>query len=93
MMRPNADLKEPKHTITNKYDHYANKIRKIILQQSMRAHVGHIGSALSIADIISALYFGALKSCNPLDPNRDRFILSKGHAALRACLKSHFMRG
>ena len=34
----------------------ADEIRRIILTQAKRAHVGHIGSALSIADIIAALY-------------------------------------
>lgn len=57
-------------------------IRKIILEQSKRAHVGHIGSGLAIADIIAALFSGGLDIRNPEDPDRDRFILSKGHAAL-----------
>jgi transketolase len=57
-------------------------IRKIILEQSFRAQVGHIGSSLSIADIIAVLYNDILKISRPDDKNRDRFILSKGHAAL-----------
>lgn len=59
---------------------FAQHIRHIILEQSYRAHVGHIGSALSVADIIAALYDGILR----LDQTetQDRFILSKGHAAL-----------
>jgi transketolase len=57
-------------------------IRLIILEQSKRAHVGHIGSALSIADILAALYGSVLRISAPGDPDRDRFILSKGHAAL-----------
>ncbi len=57
-------------------------IRQIILKQSRRAHVGHIGSALSIADIITALYGGILNILDPDARDRDRFILSKGHAAL-----------
>lgn len=57
-------------------------IRKIILEQSYRAHVGHIGSALSIADIIATLYANVLRIAEPGDPDRDRFILSKGHAVL-----------
>ncbi|MFZ2957941.1 MAG: transketolase [Candidatus Ozemobacteraceae bacterium] len=57
-------------------------IRRIIIEQSMRAHVGHIGSALSIADIIAALFFRVLRPSLPRHPDRDRFILSKGHAAL-----------
>lgn len=61
---------------------YAQRIRQIILEQSKRAHVGHIGSALSIADIVAALYGGALRIPNPEHPDRDRLVLSKGHAAL-----------
>ena len=57
-------------------------VRKIILEQSKRANVGHIGSALSIADIIVALYAHSLRIPKFDDPERDRFILSKGHAAL-----------
>ena len=47
-----------------------------------RANVGHIGSALSIADIITALYGNVLRVVHPDASNRDRFILSKGHAAM-----------
>jgi transketolase len=57
-------------------------IRHIIVEQSKRANVGHIGCALSIADIIAALYGNILCIPDPDDPERDRFILSKGHAAL-----------
>jgi transketolase len=57
-------------------------VRLIVLEQSKRANVGHIGSALSVADIIAALYSGVLRIVAPDDPDRDRFVLSKGHAAL-----------
>lgn len=57
-------------------------IRLIILEQSKRAHVGHIGSALCVAEIIAALYGRVLRVSKTDDPDRDRFILSKGHAAL-----------
>ncbi|MBF0212467.1 MAG: transketolase [Magnetococcales bacterium] len=57
-------------------------IRRIILQQAHRAHVGHIGSGLSVADLLAALYGGVLRIPAPRDPQRDRLILSKGHAAL-----------
>jgi len=67
-------------------------IRKIILEQSKRAHVGHIGSALSVADIIATLYSGVLNIPTPDAPERDRFILSKGHAAL-ALYAALFLRG
>ena len=57
-------------------------IRRLILDTAYRAHVGHIGSALSIADIIYVLYFRVLNIKDPSDSQRDRFVLSKGHAAL-----------
>jgi len=60
----------------------ARRIRQIILEQSKRANVGHIGSALSVADLIGVLYKRILRVTDPSDPERDRFILSKGHAAL-----------
>lgn len=50
-------------------------IRKNILRLSHEYHWGHIGSALSCADILTVLYFKVMKKT-------DRFILSKGHAAM-----------
>lgn len=66
-------------------------IRKTIYIIAHHAGGGHIGSAYSMADIISVLYFGNVLKYNASDPNwnkRDRFILSKGHAcyALYAAL-------
>jgi transketolase len=69
----------------------AGVIRQTVIEQSKRAHVGHIGSALSIAELLAALFAGPLAGVDPSDPDRDRFVLSKGHAALalygalRAC--------
>ena len=60
-------------------------IRLHILEQAKRAHVGHIGSALSVADIMAVLFSGQLEVGNADGTNpesRDRFVLSKGHAAL-----------
>lgn len=68
------------------------QIRRIILEQSKRAHVGHIGSALSIADIIAALYADVLCIPDPDNLERDRFILSKGHAVL-AVYVALFLKG
>jgi transketolase len=59
-----------------------DRIRRTVLEQSKRAGVGHIGSALSIADIVAALYGEVLRIPDASDPERDRFVLSKGHAAL-----------
>jgi len=67
----------------------SRQIRKIVLDQSKRAHVGHIGSALSIADIMAALYAHVLRIPDPSDPDRDRFVLSKGHAALAVYAALH----
>ncbi len=57
-------------------------IRRTIVERSWCAQVGHIGSCLSIADVLAALYGATLRSKGEDDPDRDRFILSKGHAAL-----------
>jgi len=58
------------------------EVRRVILTQSKRANVGHIGSSLSVVEILCALYGGVLRTSGPEDPDRDRFVLSKGHAAL-----------
>jgi len=62
----------------------AKGIRRLTLQMVTRAKASHVGSALSIADIIAVLYTDVLR-VNPVEPtmaNRDRFILSKGHACV-----------
>jgi transketolase len=51
-----------------------------VVEQSKRANVGHIGSSLSIVDILVALYADVLEHGDSNE--RDRFLLSKGHAAL-----------
>jgi transketolase len=60
----------------------SDRIRRIVIEQSKRANVGHIGSSLSVADILGTLYAGVLRGDGPDDPERDRMVLSKGHAAL-----------
>ena len=67
-------------------------IRRIIIEQSKRANVGHIGSALSVADIVAALYGGVLRVGTPDAEDRDRFVLAKGHAVL-AVYAAMFLRG
>jgi transketolase len=63
-------------------DEIACSVRRLVIEQSKRAHVGHIGSSLSIADIMGALFAGPLAGCEHADPDRDRLVLSKGHAVL-----------
>jgi transketolase len=61
----------------------AKKLRRHVITMIATAGSGHPGGSLSAADIITALYFKVLRYNpeNPQWPARDRFILSKGHAA------------
>ncbi len=61
----------------------ARNIRKDILIMLANAGSGHTGGSLSATDIVTALYFSKMRHdpWNPKWPERDRFILSKGHAA------------
>jgi transketolase len=61
----------------------AARIRVRLVEMSHRARTPHLGSALSCADILVAAYWRAVRidPAQPEDPRRDRFILSKGHAA------------
>ncbi|MFM8984687.1 MAG: transketolase [Planctomycetia bacterium] len=61
----------------------SRRIRARVVEMSHVAETPHLGSSLSCVDMLVAAYWGALRidSKSPLDPNRDRFILSKGHAA------------
>ena len=61
----------------------AYKIRKHALIGVHSAKSGHPGGSLSIAEILSVLYFDEMNvdANNPKNPNRDRFVLSKGHCA------------
>lgn len=56
--------------------------RRTIIEQANRAHVGHIGSALSVIDILVAIYGILMKRDAANENDRDRFILSNGHTAL-----------
>jgi transketolase len=61
----------------------ARQIRQDILRMTYRAGSGHAGSCLSVADLITALVFHELRVDpeHPDWPDRDRLVLSKGHAA------------
>jgi len=74
----------------------AEGIRLVTLQTFANIGFGHVGGAMSIIEALAALYGGELKS-DPQKPNledRDRLVLSKGHAgpALYAtlCLRGYF---
>lgn len=61
----------------------AVKVRMGIIEGTYSAKSGHPGGSLSSADILTYLYFKEMRidPQNPYDENRDRFVLSKGHAA------------
>ena len=60
----------------------ARALRRWIVEQSLASTVGHVGSALSVVDIVAALWEGTMRKPGTQAEDRDRFILSKGHAAL-----------
>jgi transketolase len=61
----------------------ARLLRLVSLEMICRRGAGHPGGCLSAAEIMAVLFFHRLRidPGNPLDPDRDRFILSKGHAS------------
>nr|BAW27687.1 transketolase [Streptomyces sp. SoC090715LN-17] len=65
-------------------DAVATRIRAHVLDMCAGPEGGHLGGAFSSADILAALYFSVLDvdPRRPDDPDRDRFLLSKGHAAV-----------
>jgi transketolase len=62
----------------------ARRIRLDIVEMIGVGQKGHLGGSCSIADVVTALYFSKMRHDpkNPAWPDRDRFLLSKGHAAL-----------
>ena len=72
-----------KVTDINELKNISKNIRRSILEEVYDAQSGHPGGALSIADILTVLYFNEMKEF-PQDSknlNRYRFVLSKGHAS------------
>jgi transketolase len=68
---------------TSELQKKANDIRKDIVTATHAAKSGHPGGSLSAAEIFAYLYFEEMNvdPKNPSDPDRDRFVLSKGHTA------------
>ena len=69
---------------------FATRVRGHVTRMTHHSRASHIGTSFSIVDVLTALYHGVLKvdPSRPEWPDRDRFILSKGHgcAALYATL-------
>ena len=61
----------------------ATRVRMGVIEATHAAQSGHPGGSLSVVDALTYLYFKEMQIDpeNPLDPGRDRFVLSKGHAA------------
>lgn len=68
----------------NDLDRIARQLRLRDVQAVYEAGAGHIGGEMSAMDILTALYFRVLRIWpeQPRHPDRDRFVLSKGHVAL-----------
>lgn len=62
----------------------AREARRLIVQTIHHARAGHLGGPLSAIDVLTALYFHIMRidPREPLWPDRDRFILSKGHSSI-----------
>ncbi len=85
------ELEKFRGETTSGLEETSREIRKKIYQIAHFAGGGHMGAAFSMADIISVIYFGGVMRYDALSPQwkeRDKFILSKGHAcyALYAAL-------
>ena len=61
----------------------ATRVRMVVIEATHGAGCGHPGGSLSAADVLTYLYFREMRIDpeQPQDPNRDRFVLSKGHCA------------
>ena len=62
----------------------ANRMRRDVIEMLAASGSGHPGGSLSAADIVATLFFSGVLGydpANPENPERDRFVLSKGHAA------------
>jgi len=76
---PSADAAE-----IDRLEEAARQIRLAIVRSVYHARAGHLGGPLSAADMLAALYFRVLRirPDEPAWPDRDRFVLSKGHSSI-----------
>ncbi|MBI2278854.1 MAG: transketolase [Candidatus Brennerbacteria bacterium] len=67
---------------THQLQSVARTVRQLVLDMVTQSKSAHLGSSFSVVDILVALYFNAMRVFlkNPKHPNRDRLLLSKGHA-------------
>ena len=67
---------------TEELEEIARNVRRNIVRMTHAAKTGHPGGSLSSVEILTALYFRVMRHDpkNPSWPDRDRFVLSKGHA-------------
>ena len=72
-----------KITDISKLEKIANDVRIDIIEETYNAKSGHPGGSLSIADVLTVLYFNQMNidEKNPKSISRDRLVLSKGHVA------------
>ncbi len=79
----NRNINKGKTLSIEEIEAIAKKLRRHIINMTGKAGSGHPGGSLSAVEIVTALYFNVLRHNpeNPRWPDRDRFILSKGHAA------------
>jgi transketolase len=76
-----SDLQRPR---VDDLEEITKKLRRHIIVSTTAAGSGHPSTSLSMVEVITVLYFGGVLRYDPKeprDPNRDRFILSKGHGA------------
>ena len=68
----------------SEFDEITRRLRRNIVTSTTKAGSGHPSTSLSMVEVMTVLYFGGVLRYNPEDPGdpqRDRFILSKGHGA------------
>ena len=72
-----------KITDIKQLEEISRKVRVGIIESTYNAKSGHPGGSLSVADILTVLYFNQMNidEKNPKSPERDRLVLSKGHCA------------
>lgn len=71
------------NTLIHDLSHKATELRRDVLTMIAGANSGHPGGSLSMMEMLVTLYYYKMRQNreNPQDPKRDRFVLSKGHAA------------